>query len=739
MRVSPAQAAFSSGEISPQLHRRFDYQRYQTGLRACRGFVPLRQGGFTRAPGTIDRGATLGNLPARLVDFEFAQNDALTLEFTNLRMRVWRYGALVMNGAVPYELVTPYAQASLPLLQWVQSADVIWITDGLGPVQKLSRFGLNNWSITGANFKSGPFRVQNLDPAKTVQASATSGVITLTANFSAFTANMIGSLMRLSPLDNLTPLWTGNTAVGVGQKMRNDGKSYVLTVGTNTGVNPPLHPEGEERVSLNPDVRWRYLDDGSGVVTITAIGGGGTTATATVVHTLPQGCVDTPTYRWEEGAWSAKYGYPAALEFFEQRLVAAASPSDPRTLWFSTIGAFEDFTPGVEADSAFAYVIAGTSSVNKIIWLQRGRNGLHIGALGEEYSTRSSDRGQALGPTTAQFGMDSALGSRPNVRPIAPDGRPIFVSKDSRRVFEIAYSFQQDANEATELSLPSDHLGNSGFEELAWQSAPLRLGWARCGNGELAMLVHDPAQEVLGWAPYSLAGGFVEAMSVTPDATGTYDVLIMVVRRVINGLTVRRIEEQALTYGVLNGTQTIADAVHLFASAVFAPGVPTTSFSVPHLVGEAVYAWTDLGEYGPLTVPVGGIVTLPVAVTKAAIGLFDATHVAETLDLLGAAPDGSPMGRQRRMAPQVRIGVHRTAAGKVAAVERDIGTPEREGDRTNLLQRSVAADLTTAYSGVARVPVTSGHAAELSLRFYPEGGAPMTITAIVPPISEAGQ
>lgn len=735
---SQPQVSFSSGELSPLLHRRFDYQRHQSGLRACNGFIPLRQGGFTRAPGTLDRGATRGDLPARLVDFEFAANDAVVLEFTDLKMRVWRYGQPVLAGGVPYELTTPFPASSLPLLQWVQSADVIWITDGLRPIQKLARFALDSWSITNATFDGGPFRVQNLDTAKTVQSSGHAGTVTLTATGFTFTASQVGSVLRLKPVDNLVPLWTGNTAVSVGQKVRYDGKTYQLTAGADTGVNPPTHSEGIQRTSLNPDVRWQYLDDGIGLVRITAVAGGGATATATVLRRLPEQVVTQATYRWEEGAWSAKWGYPSVLEIFEQRLVAAGSPSEPRTLWFSTAGAYEDFTPGTEADSAFSYTIAGTNSINRILWLRRGKTGLHIGALGEEWSTRSSDRFQAIGPTTAVFGLDSTIGSRPNARPIAPDGRPLFIARDTRRVFEIAYSFQNDANQSTELSLPSDHLGDQGFEEIAWQSAPLRLAWLRRGNGELALMAHDPDQDALGWARLTLAGGFVEAMAVTPDATGTYDVLTMVVRRTVNGRTVRRIEEMTRPHGVLPEDQPSADAVHLFAASVFTPGAPTAVFSLPHLAGEAVIAWTDAGEFVDLLVSGAGTVTLPAPVTKAVIGLFDANHMAETLDLLGEAPDGKPMGRQRRLTPKLKIGLHRTTAGKVSVVEREIGAPERQRPALDLVPRSIVGVLTEAFSGVAQIEATTGFAPEISLRFRPMGGAPMTITALVPPITEAG-
>lgn len=736
-RAGIPQVAFSAGEVSPLLHRRYDYQRHQTGLAACRGFIPLRQGGITRAPGTIHRGATKGDAEARLVPFEFAENDALVLEFTPGVMRVWRYGQLVMSGAAPYELATPFLAASLPRLQWVQSADVIYLADGSQPVQKLSRFGLSSWTIAPATFDRGPFRVQNLDEARTLKASASTGAITLTASTAMFQAGHVGSLIRLKPVDQSnTPLWTGNTAISVGQRMRYDGKTYELVAGSNTGVNPPVHDAGTEQVAMAPVVKWKYVDDGAGIVRITGVTSP-TLATASVLKPLPQGVVDDPTYRWEEGAWSAIHGYPSVLELYDQRLAAAATPADPRTLWMSAVGDYQDFEPGIEADSAFAYAIAGDTSLNRIVWMKRGRAGLHIGAMGEEYSTRSDTRGQAIGATTAYFGSDSSIGSRVNLRPIVPDGAPMFVAKDGHRLIVINYSLELDANRASELSLPAQHIGAAGFAEIAWQGSPQRLAWIRRDDGTMAVLVYDPAEEILGWAVYTLAGGTVEAMAVSPAADGSADILTLVVARTVNGSLKRFVEDQALTYGIATGVTDIADAVHFFASTVFS-GPASDTFNVPHLAGESVRVWTDLGEYGPMTVGAGGEVHLPIAVGKAVIGLHDTTHFAETLDLLGAAPDGSTMGRQRRITRPIRVGVHRTAAGRVAVVERDFAQAERQGDPVSIIPRAVAADLTQAYSGVAPLTLASGMATELALRFFPDGGAPMTITAIIPPVTEGG-
>lgn len=734
-RTSPPQVAFSSGEIDPLLHRRFDYQRFQTGLAKCNGFLPLQQGGFTRAPGTFYRGRTRGDARAVLVPFQFAANDALILEFTPLKMRVWRYGNLVMSGVDPYELDTPFDAADLSSLRWVQSADVIYFLDGVHQPYELSRFALDNWTLVPKIFSTGPFRVQNLDEAVTVQASAETGTITLTANAAFFTANQIGSLIKLEPRDNTgIPLWTSNEALTVGDRRRYGENTYELAAGTDSKTNPPLHSEGTALYD-NAPLKWTFISDGVGIARITAITSP-TVAISEVLKAIPRGCVDDPTYRFSEGAWSEKYGWPSAGEIYDQRLVFAASASEPRTLWFSDIGIFDDFGQGVEADEAFTYTIAGDSSVNRILHVRRGSSGLHIFALGEEYSTRSESRAQAIGPTTAVFGKDSEYGASMAV-PISPDGKPIFITRDRRRVIQIAYSFQEDGNQSRALSLPAQHLGASSFEQIVWQTTPDRIGWLRRGTGDLVAMIHDPSEEILGWATVSVAGGFVDAIAITPDANGKQDILTMAVLREIDGQMVRIIEQQALTFGVLTGAQPIAEGCHFFAAAEFISDPATDSFDVPHLIGQNVYAWTDGGQYGPLTVPADGTLVLPVAVGRAIIGLFDTSHIVETLDIQAATQNGSATGRQKRL-HSVSVGLHRTAQGQIEIIERDFAKPERISMAQKIVPNSVGADLTKAYSGVVKIALPSGHTKELALRFRPTGGAPMTVTAIIPDVQEAG-
>lgn len=768
IRSNIVQRAFSSGEIAPPLWFRPDYLRFQTGLRTCRGFLPMVEGGFTRAPGTIFRGYSRANVAPRLIAFQFAVNDALVLEFTPGRMRVWRYGALVLTAAgAPYELAVPFDAVELADLSWVQSADVIYLATGKRPIQRLARFALNNWTIGPANF-TGPFMTQNLDESLSIVASASTGTVTLQASGSIWSAGHVGVMfhLRAQHYSNI-PLWTGNTDMSVGQLVRNDGKIYRLVkmvaeegadystglswlphpsllnwayfgrssaAGSsetiNTGTNAPVHETGTEQVSISPAVWWEYVSDDTGIVRVVSVESA-SRATAEVVRALPPNVVTDATYRWSEGAWSELRGWPRAVEIHEQRFVAAGTTSEPRTVWLSVVGDYTDFSPGVEADDAFAYAISGQASLNGIVGLKSGKRGLHIFALGQEYSSRADGSTGYLSATTAVFRVDSCIGARRGPV-IAPDGDPIFVSRDGRRIMSIAYNLQDDANRSADLSRAAQHLGGEVLTEIVWQASPQRVAYIRRESGDLVAMLFDPAEDVIGWAVLPLAGGRVVSMAVTPAPDGGFDAVTLAVERTdAAGETVCTIEDISNVHAFMTGAAGPFDANHLFCAVRIAAPSGADMISAPHLAGQSVYAWTDGGEFGPLVVAPDGTVTLPAAATTGFVGLFDASHHAETLDLQAQSPSGDITGRKRRVT-SAAVSLLQTAQGYLRAIERSPGDPDRVRERKAMIRVPVSSDLTAQWTGVANVDLTSGMAASVSLRIEPHGAAPLTVLGIAP-------
>ena len=86
--------------------------------------------------------------------------------------------------------------------------------------------------------------------------------------------------------------------------------------------------------------------------------------------------------------------YPAAVTFFQERIVFGGSNNDPNKLWFSVSGDPEDLTTGSNADNGFTATISGPQN-DTIRWLH-GADSLVIGTTGR---TWASEKGVTLTPT----------------------------------------------------------------------------------------------------------------------------------------------------------------------------------------------------------------------------------------------------------------------------------------------------------------------------------------------------
>lgn len=738
----PIQRNFSAGELSPLLRGREDFKRYQAGVRTMKGFLPLPGGGFTRAPGTIYRGETKGNQTARLVPFEFSDTDALLLEITPGKMRVWSYGDLVYDGGSVFELSVPWSSESqIRKLDFEQTADVVYVASSSDQIRTLRRNALNDWDITIAPFEKGPFLPGNLKRYRKVTCSATTGTIQVTMSHSGMIGSgNAGALLRISVENSENiPVWTPTATVSPGDKMIYNDRIYEVATGTNTGTNPPVHRRGTWLTDKSTGIKWTYLSESFGIVRLISLNSAKTVWTAEVLDRVPEACVGDPTNRWAVGAWSDDRGYPRTLAVYDQRLFAAGTYRDPRTVWFSVIGDFSDFQDGSDPDMGGGYTISGgqNNTLNRIRWLAEGIDGLYIGTIGDVRLAHPSDAAAAIGPTNIRVSMVAAVGTA-LTRPVVPWTFPLLIDRSRTRLYEL----QRDGNGLglpLEVSLPAEHIAARGMDDIAWQSSPTGTVWvARSWNKGLAALVYLPAQEMLGWAQVPIADGGVESLAVTPSRDGVRDVVTMVVRRKINGQTRYFVEELADTQSLLNEEAKPHEAVHLYCSKVVKSDPPTRYYSVPHLAGEEVFAWTDKGAFGPFTVEAGGNVDIGVVVSHAVIGLFDDSHETETLPVGREAPDGSSVGRKHRLHTKTGIMLHRTSDGTVETVSRDFTKPERNGERASLIGPEILGQDPKLYSGVSTMKMVAGHCDEVSLRFRPKGGAPMTVLSVATAIEQTG-
>jgi hypothetical protein len=456
------------------------------------------------------------------------------------------FGAYASGGTAAriYTLALPYQEADLPRVKFTQSADVMTLCcPGYAP-RELTRTGHAAWSSNAILKTDGPFQDINVDTGKTVYASAASGAVTLTAAGWTFTADMVGTLFYIEQTpDDITPRWEVGKAVLLNAVRRAGAHYYEALNAATTGTYRPDHLEGTA-TDGDAGVRWQYLHSGFGVVKIDAIGGGGTTATATVQKRLPDLVVGAgnPTYKWAKDAWGGDQGYPETVAYHEQRIIYAATTGQPQTCWGSNITAYKNFgksNPALD-DEALTFAL-NARQVNQI------RHLLPLSELialtsGSEWKIQGND-GQALSPGSPPDAKVQGYSGASHVPPLVIGGDALYIQEKGSVVRSLGYSFEKDKYLGNDLTVISSHLFTGrAIEEWAYQQVPFSCVWSVRDDGALLGLAYLPEQQVAGWHRHETAGEFE---SVCCISEGNEDVIYAKVKRTIDGRTVRYTERMA--------------------------------------------------------------------------------------------------------------------------------------------------------------------------------------------------
>jgi hypothetical protein len=189
--------ALNAGELSPYMDARTDVEKYRTGCRQLENMIVLPYGGVYRRAGTEYLGeAKLGNKRCRLIGFNFSVTTRFVLELGDQYIRVWGNDSQVLSGGSPLEIVSPYLEAELREIQYVQVNDIMYLAHANHAPRKLTRVSNTNWTLTAVSFKFPPVLDENIT-ATTIASSASSGNVTLTASSSIFQSGHVPSQWAL--------------------------------------------------------------------------------------------------------------------------------------------------------------------------------------------------------------------------------------------------------------------------------------------------------------------------------------------------------------------------------------------------------------------------------------------------------------------------------------------------------------------------------------------------------------
>lgn len=194
MTVTLTKTNFTAGELSLDMLGRGDLAAYANGAMKLRNVFIAPVGGVSRRAGLRHVDSARG--PGRLVAFEFNTEQTYLLVLTDLHVDVYADGIKVADFAAPW------SQDQIRHLSWTQTADTLLVVHPDVAPRKITRTSHSDWQVALWSFYEADGIIQQpthkfAASEVTLRASATTGVVTLTASAAVFQAAHVGTRFRL--------------------------------------------------------------------------------------------------------------------------------------------------------------------------------------------------------------------------------------------------------------------------------------------------------------------------------------------------------------------------------------------------------------------------------------------------------------------------------------------------------------------------------------------------------------
>lgn len=532
-----SQRTFSGGEITPLLYARADIDRYQTSLKTCRNMTVLRHGGATNRGGTQFICSTKYLLKdSRLIPFIFNVEQTYVLEFGDQYMRVLKDGALVKVTAVPawgggytyihgdicemgginyycivgnlnqqppnatywyaleddiFEIPTPYVEADLNLLHYVQSADVITLTHQTYPVMKLARYSHIKWILSEAIF------APDVETPQNVGVAGTSGSGTYIYHVTAIDPDTaeeslagIKSKSSLTAPDTNEHTITWDAVSGISEyniyMEKNNVAGFLGVAGTNSYSND----------SDSPDTS------------------------------------DTPPT--ERNPFDGVGNHPSTSGYYQQRHCFSNTTNNPEQTEMSKSANFKNFTKSspMQDDDAVTFKMAG-SPIKFIIPIRKLIMMTSEGAWVVSGDAAGIIRAGEINPEQiCYYGCG-------DIKPLIVGSDILFVQARGSIVRDLTDD-TIEGRTSDDLTIFSSHLFD-GYTVVDWayQETPHSTVWVVRSDGVLLGFTFLRKQKMFAWHRHDTDGLF-KRICVIPE--GINDNVYFIVERIINGNTVKYIE-----------------------------------------------------------------------------------------------------------------------------------------------------------------------------------------------------
>ena len=544
--------AFSGGEISPEMFGRIDDTKYQQGAAKLRNFIAKPQGPAENRPGfAFVKEVKDSTKAVRLMSFTFSTVQTMVIEMGDQYFRfhtqgatlnysdgaAWNSGTNYVVGSIAkysgtnyysktahsnsqppnstnwyalpadmtYEIPSPYLEAELFDIHYVQSADVMTIVHPSHAPRELRRLGATQWELKEINFGSPIASPTGVSVSAYIPSSSSTNTDTYEAHEYVVTA--IGS--------NLIDESAQSSSQSVNNNIFVTGAKNTVSWNAVSGA-----------------ARYRVYKEQAGVYGFL----GETTSTSIVdANIAPDFSRTPPVY---DNPFPSSNNFPGAVSYFEQRRVFAGTNNDPQTIYMTKSGTESNMSFGIPIrdDDRIKFRVAAreANTIRHIVPLTQLL--LLTGSAEWRIASVNSD---AITPSSISVKPQSYVGAN-NAQPVIVNNSMVYAAARGGHVRELGYNWQANGFITGDLSLRAPHLfDNFTIVDMALAKAPLPIVWMTSSNGKLLGFTYVPEQQVGAWHQHDTDGTFESVASVSE---GNDDVVYCVIKRTINGAVKKYIE-----------------------------------------------------------------------------------------------------------------------------------------------------------------------------------------------------
>lgn len=560
------------------------------------------------------------------------------------------------TAARAYTIASPYDSADLFDIRFAQNADVLTLVHPEYAVRELRREGATNWSLVTVSFAAPSGRPTNVVATPTVaqNQNLTSARYVVTAVARDGVTESLPS-EPATALNNLSLAGNFNTITFTGVDGADRYNVYKLRGGI-YGYIGQIRPQADTTVAISTLVQGGPLSKSRTVTVNTAAPHGRTTGDLVLISGTPNWwmngyfrvtVVDSDTFTYSSarktranvtgGTMSTanfavvddnvladtsqsppddiiklnagEDDYPSTVTYHEQRRWFAGTNEKPQVIWATRTGTEANLTSSIPSRDADGMELRlAASQNNQIRHLVALTDMIALTAAGEFLIGSDGP----LTPSNITIKPQGYSGAS-NVQPVVTAGSLLYVQAQGSRIRELGYNWESQSYRTLDVSIMAPHRFN-GFQikQIAYSRAPDQVMWAVRDDGVLLGLTYVPDQQVFAWHAHDTLGQIESCCVVAED---NQDALYVVVRRTVNGRSVRyveRLRDRIITQ--------LADAFFVDAGLTYS-GAPTSTLTgLWHLEGREVDILTD-GAVHPKRTVTNGSVTLDYPTSKAHVGL----------------------------------------------------------------------------------------------------------------------